>query len=444
MKKINKIIIVFCTLSFALTIDYSLALITVQAYWVSSGGKEKLAGLIFGIYDMSTIIVSPLLALYLCKNGSYKIMFLTSLVMNMIGNIIYILPNIFNLMWELILVGRLIAGIGASSLPLIMVYIAENMSMEEQSKAIGYSKYTSAVSRVVGPLFGILFTIIINFKGTLGQIVNMYSLVGWIPIIIDIITFFIVLIFFTNVRASCDYNTSFNIKLIVKNFWPILVVGFISTALYWMFMGNSYIIATHYFKIINNEHQLYRIYISGFFGFIISFIIFMLGRKYLSDIYGLILSNVILVIGIYIFLPNIFCAFYVAVGISTFAYGLMIPSLNIINNQMGKMIKNELKSYLPLVLIMLTIVQSVARFCGPALFTSYTHLDEEKNCDFRNKNNYITKGCNIDNYVLENALIIGICALITFISIYMLHRNFKYLKNDTEQKQLLINKDDKV
>lgn len=164
----------------------------------------------------------------------------------------------------------------------------------------------------------------------------------------------------------------------------------------------------------------------------------MFGKKYFNNIYGLICANVILIISCYLYLPNIFLLFYVSVGITTFAYGLMIPSLNIINNQIGKLLKDELRSYLPLVLIMLTIVQSIARFCGPALFTLYAQLVENNRCNFDDKNKYIIDGCDIKHYIMGNSIIISICCLIIIISVYILRKTFNNLKYQQNEKQLLI------
>src|SRR5579872_1788555 len=119
---VSKTVITLCLISFTLTIDYSLSLISAEAYWVMMGGNKDLSGLIFGLYDASTIIISPLLAVYLGRfDGSYKGIFLWGLIINAVGNLLYALAYIAS-SWSLIVAGRVISGIGATVLPLAMVY----------------------------------------------------------------------------------------------------------------------------------------------------------------------------------------------------------------------------------------------------------------------------------------------------------------------------------
>jgi len=103
-------------LSFVLSIDYSLGLISTQAYWVGTHGNIKLCGLVFGLYDSLIIVSTPLLGwLQDYKEISYKKIFSICLIINMIGNLMYALAD-YNDTWVLILFGRLIGGLGNNKL----------------------------------------------------------------------------------------------------------------------------------------------------------------------------------------------------------------------------------------------------------------------------------------------------------------------------------------
>jgi MFS family permease len=434
------IIPTFCLLAFALSIDYSLSLITAQAYWVSLGGNPNLAGLVFGIYDASTFVFAPFLAIYISKGYSYKKMFMTGLVINIIGNAIYALAYLANDR-AMIIVGRAISGLGAACLPFIIVHIAEFMSDNEQTRPIGYVKYTAAASRMLGPLIGSLFTIMVNPSDTSGKLFNMYTMAGWIPILIDLIALGFLGIYFppnsltgyqplNSVKAEVvtePLSTREQISLIARNFWSILCIGFITTLIYWMFMGNAFVIATHFFHVIDDQRQLFHIYITGFMGFIGAFLLFFFGKKRMPKFGVLACSTVVLLASCYLYTIRASAMFYLAVGATTFGYALTIPYINVINNGIGKKIKKDVGSNMVYAIFMLTIFQSAARFVGPAAFMIFTRTYESKDCNFDDQEHYVTSGCTIDNYRKQNVAYISLALLFATVALIFLHNRLKRL-----------------
>jgi hypothetical protein len=356
------------------------------------------------------------------------------LIINIIGNALYALAYIANT-YFMILFGRAISGLGATTLPMLMVYITNNMDNNTQKSAVGYIKYVSALTRLLGPAMGSLFTISAHNQGTVGSLFNMFTLVGWIPIIFAAVTIMVVVICFDDVQdgetksllhgetINNDNNkTQLNFGHITKQLWAIWMIGFMSTFIYWLYMGNSFVIATHFYSVIDNEHQLWHIYITGFVGFIAAFILFMIARELLTGIYGLIGSIFLLLIGeaLYLFKPNFM--FYVAVGVTTFAYGLTIPSINILNNQIVKQDKNISKNNVALSITLLTIVQSLARFVGPALFITYHPVSDNDNCNFTDPDKYLVDGCEISYYYIMSTVYIGLSAITMLAATVFMYR----------------------
>ena len=425
----NGVIIVFCILSFTLTIDYSLSLISAEAYWTQTGGNEHTAGFVFGIYDATTIFVTPLLALYIGKGGSYKKMFIAGLIINIIGNALYALAYVFR-RWEMIICGRGLAGLGATTLPMLMVYITNHMDKESQKTAIGYTKYVAAVSRILGPALGSLFTMAGVKSGLWNSLFNVYTLVGWIPICFALVTIIIMAAFFQDPDVlDADQNLPINndaldddvslmtkIGNIISKFWTILMIGFASTFIYWMYMGNSFVITTHFYHVVSSEHQLWHIYITGFAGFILAFLLFMVARDQLSSLYGLVGSIILFIISLSIYFVRYDPLFYVAVGATTFAYAIMIPSLNIINNDIAKKNQAILGNKMALAITMLTIVQSVARFVGPFMFITFGSSHRNEICNFTDPDKYVTHGCQITNYYMMSGIYIGVTSVAMLIS----------------------------
>ena len=442
-------IVICCLIAFTLTIDFSLSLISAQAYWIVTGGQKKIAGLVFGLYDASTICISPLLSIYIAKGGSYNKIFVAGIVINFIGNLLYAIADYFS-SWELIFAGRVVSGLGATCVPLLMVFVADVMESDKQAKVVGYIKYIAAVSRMLGPLIGSLLTFKWDFTGTLGKLLNIFTLVGWIPMVFDLICLILLYIFSSYfVRINMDIRGNFRFQEIIQVFWPILLIGYLTTVLCWLFIGNAFLLATHHYHIINNEHDLGKIYITGLVGFVASFVMFICVRKTMLDMIWFTCSILLLSIGSCVFFFTESWAFHLGVGITTFAYGLMIPSLNIMNNNFGKQLKQYIGSYISFAISLITIAQGLARFCGPAIFILFANIIEDSNCDFSNPELYITSGCRIDNYYTQNGIYIAICTLFTVLSIIAMNKRnnqvspFIIIKN-TDNINQLINDDQYV
>jgi len=429
----NKVIIILCLLSLTLTIDYSLSLISAVAYWINTGGNEKYAGLIFGIYDASTIFITPILAWKIEKSKwSYKMIFISSLIINIIGNASYSLANYFN-KWQLIAIGRFVSGIGASVLPLLMVYVTKYMSKDEQPSAVSNIKYISAISRVMGPIIGSILTIsTVHNRTIIEKLFNMYTMVGWIPILIAIVAILIICKYFED-KGTDVMLPSYSVNPddekvpiceIIMDIMPIWIIGFISTAIYWLMIGNGFTIAIYFFDIIENEHQLWKLYISGLGGFICAFILFTISKKALSGLRGMFISIIIQTIGTYFFLIKRNWAFYVAVGVSTFGYGMMIPSVNIINNTIIKNYKENLGNFMGFMISILTAIQATARFVGPTAFSTYnfTKSIAGTNCDLSDVDHYNTSGCVITNYIKFSLIYISISSGLMILFVLLCYK----------------------
>jgi MFS family permease len=451
-------VFVFCILSFTLSIDYSLSLISALAYWNDLGGNHNYGGLLFGVYDAFVIIITPILAKCVINKGqNYKKMFVFCLIVNLIGNVMYGIAG-FIQSWIVLLVGRIVSGIGATCVPLIMVFIFENIDGDEKNSVIAYIKYTATLSRMIGPIIGSVLSASPddNEETTIGRLFNMYTLVGWIPVLMCIITIPIVLCCFNDVKnpliEDIDTSEMYDIEGIVnkedaipehinkvscldvfKQMWSILVLGFISTFVYWMFMSNSLIIATHYYTTIRNHYELWHIYVSGFGGFIISFIVFMVAKKQMASLGGLMIGLILLYASLIIFVVKNNIAYYVGTGMITLSYGLSIPAINIINNQIAKQKNKSIGDNIALVITLLTIAQSIGRFVGPAMFSTFVTIDDSSiDCDLSNDDKYIIEGCKLNNFTMATIIIVCVSFIITLICAKHIHTILNHTSKSNE------------
>ena len=415
--------IILCLISFALSIDYSIGLIVLQAYWSRVHGQENLVGVIFGLYDGFVIIITPIVAWLLNMNYlKYKTVFVVGLILNLVGNIIYSLAYALNT-WVFILIGRIVSGLGASILPLLVVYIALVMSTDEQKTAIGYVKYTSALTRVIGPIMGIVLALIKSEN----IYINEYTITGWIPAVICLIVLIVVMIWkeeeplpIMSSGKPIEYST------IVKIFLPIASLGFITTAIYWYFMANGFVIATYRFHVIHNEHELGNIYYSGLGSFVAAFMLFIFFQELMSSIQVLWISSVLLVLTSTFFLWKINIMFYVAVSLATFCYAVLIPSVNIQNNLLAKKNASVLGNYMGVSIVALSIFQSVARFVGPSCFMLGKNILAGPNCNISIPEHYNISDCEITGYILSSAVSIGLSFFIMMISLCFILYNRRF------------------
>lgn len=386
---------VLCVLSFSLSIDYSLALISIHAYWISLGGKHNLSGLIFGLYDAPTIVFTPIFAWMLDKKIiTYKKMFFGCVIANIIGNILYAMAYTAK-SWELILTGRLIAGIGSSCLPLLMSYIADRLNKNKQQTTIGYVKYISVLSRTIGPILSSIFSSFVHSS----SVVNVYTLVGWVPIIFGIITLIMIFDWKEDMSEQIieqQNESTINACNIFIEFYPIWIIGALLTFIYWFYVGSSFVLATHFYHIVHSEKQLGMLYYSGLIGYILSFCTFFFYKEKISSTGGLIVS-VCLMSTIFLFLIKENIMYHLIIGTITYIYGLTIPSVNGINNNIAKKLKPSVGHYFNLIVISLTMIQATMRFIAPTLFTLSVHQHNEKDCNF-DDTHYETRGCSLTNY----------------------------------------------
>ena len=417
-------IFVLCLISFALSIEYSLGLVSIQAYWADTGGSSSLSGLAFGIYNGLTIIFSPLLAWVIDnKIASYKSVYMLCILINVIGNCIYSFAHLANT-WIMVLVGRGLAGIGATCVPLLMMYIGDKIDEKDQQKTVGYVKYTAAFSGSAGAILGSFFSSCVGRTG----LFNMFTLVGWIPMFLGTVTLVIVACWKeTNIEREYAGNTTMSTWDIMKYFFPIWFLGFISTFIYWFYMGNAFILGTHFFHVINSPNELGYLYYSGLGAFGLSFVIFLFFKKSISNERGLLLSTIILVPTVFLFTIQHNFMYYVAVGATTFANGFMIPSINYQNNVLAKNLKSVLKGKFGIMLISLSIVQGLAQFVGPTLFSLTIHQDDDNNCKI-DGDKYETSGCKLENF-FEIVMAYNLVSAILMIFSY-----YNFIKKITKSK----------
>lgn len=167
---------------FALAIDFTTTLMSIQPLYYVVGGAERLYGLTFGSYDLSSLIFSPLFGLWSDCARAFKAPVQLGSLVNAAGNFVYGFTVLVG-QWWMMLIGRLVAGAGGATLGIGSSYIAQTSSLEQRQVKLGNYRIVQNIARTVGPFVGYLFLGLpqVNEASSTGlKIFNWYTVPGWV------------------------------------------------------------------------------------------------------------------------------------------------------------------------------------------------------------------------------------------------------------------------
>ena len=154
---------------------------SIQSFYYVLGGPKHLYGLVYGSYDMLAILSLPLISYVSDLTHTYKWLILLCMSLNLIGNILYGICFAVDAWW-MMLVARLIAGIGSSAHALGSSYIADTTTQEQRQKRLVTYDITKMSARYLGSCAGYIFIalplVTESSTGAL-RVINWYTIPGW-------------------------------------------------------------------------------------------------------------------------------------------------------------------------------------------------------------------------------------------------------------------------
>jgi len=111
--------------------------------------NEFSIGLVLAIYSLTQFIFGPILG-NLSDRVGRRPLIIGCLFLNAIGYVIFAFTNSF----MLLLISRVVAGVGGSSVAVAQAYIADITTKEDRSKGMGLIGAAFGLGFVFGPLFG--------------------------------------------------------------------------------------------------------------------------------------------------------------------------------------------------------------------------------------------------------------------------------------------------
>lgn len=116
---------------------------------VELGISEGLIGVTLAAYSFVQFIFNPVLGTYSDKFGRRRIILIT-LLLNVVGYMVFSFSHTF----FMLLLSRVICGVGGSSIGVAQAYIADVTSREERSKGMGLIGVAFGLGFVFGPVVG--------------------------------------------------------------------------------------------------------------------------------------------------------------------------------------------------------------------------------------------------------------------------------------------------
>jgi MFS family permease len=121
---------------FALAIDFTMSLMSIQPLFYLLEGPQSLYGLTFGCYDLTAMLFAPLFGLWTDRTRRFKPQIMFGSMVNAAGNLLYAFTVLAG-QWWIMLVSRLVAGVGAATLGLGSSYITQTTTSAQRQVKLG-------------------------------------------------------------------------------------------------------------------------------------------------------------------------------------------------------------------------------------------------------------------------------------------------------------------
>lgn len=185
-----EIALVFSTL--VETLSMTMVVPSLLFYVMQNGGSKDHYGLIMSSFMFASFCVNPFLGTWSESRG-FRSPFLLSQLLNVLGGLTYAIASAFSKGYPalvVILMGRLLAGVGGSCSTLTFAYMARvGVTGEQQAKSINLLQLVSLLGTMFGPVPNFLLRCVdfeigsyrvdkLNSVGLVVALLNLFSLGG--------------------------------------------------------------------------------------------------------------------------------------------------------------------------------------------------------------------------------------------------------------------------
>ena len=284
-------------IGFALAIDFTMSMMSIQTFYYVLNGPQNLYGFTFGSYDLAALISAPVLGYLSDHLAKFKILIGVCLVLNGIGNLIYAFTYLGN-KWWMMLISRLVAGSGAAALALGSSYITITTTMADRQKQLVTYRVSQSLARMFGPFVGYFFLglpSVSSGSSTALKVFNWYTIPGWVAFAIIALLSVMFLYIFQDpteeneciVKRVDDGAKPSKERL--KEFWmfsgTLLGVAFLSTFLQFAYYSNMFAIFAGQYHAVTNQVDQWKVFVGVGAGAALASFIYRVGVKRFNKVF---------------------------------------------------------------------------------------------------------------------------------------------------------------
>lgn len=197
-------------LGFLGPLEYSVVMPSLWFYLQQFGVESQIFySVVLSSFSFAHMLASPLVG-WLADRRPMKELLVVGLLVSALGHAFYALA------WDEwgVLIGRFIAGLGASNFTLLSVYVARITTVENRTKVTARLNIFIEMGLLLGPAFAILFEQIDFYLGPFH--VNKYTSPGYLMFLACVLLALYILVFFENPTPAVEvifFFSSFNLSL---------------------------------------------------------------------------------------------------------------------------------------------------------------------------------------------------------------------------------------
>ncbi len=145
----NRQLIILLSIVFIDLAGFGIVIPLIPQLVEDAGGGPLLVGVVIGLYSLFQFIFSPIWGRLSDKFGRKPILAITLFINVLAYGIIYLSPNLWILM-----LGRILGGIGTANLPVVQAYIADTSESHERTKRMALVGAIFGLGFIIGPFIG--------------------------------------------------------------------------------------------------------------------------------------------------------------------------------------------------------------------------------------------------------------------------------------------------
>ena len=377
-------------LSFALSLDYSATLVSIEEYWLTLGGEPLAYGVVFGSYALAQILSSPIFG-YLADRRGTKFALCLSIVVNAVGNTLYGLAYALESKHAAVL-GRFVSGFGSGSLILGIVHITNTTTREDRGWAVANYRIAQSLAYLGGPFLGLTFVplqlpdISSNTTATTKeQILNFYTTPAWVAVLNDLLVMLpMVLVLFKNPFAPHAAMRFYykDAKPLIYHTAAISLILLIGNLSLWGVISKLFSFAFAQYHIIHEQSDLWKVYVAAGTAFFAgSMLLRVLIKSRLSEIALSVWGLATNIVG-FIFLldlnmnPPASNAFFYLGSVFTIFGGMwFLTGAIVYYSHKITDFSNQARNRRGLFMGLLNIADAFGRFIGPAVLTPIMKME---------------------------------------------------------------------